>query len=121
MDANILIFERMKEELRTGRSLTSSMEVGFRRAWVAIRDSNVSTIITGLILFLFGSRLGGGTPVVTGFAVTLLIGVIVSMFTAIMVSRNLLQILALTPFGRRMDLFTPEPKRQPVGVAGGEK
>ena len=121
VDANILIFERMKEELRTGRSLTSSMEVGFRRAWVAIRDSNVSTIITGLILFLFGSRLGGGTPVVTGFAVTLLIGVIVSMFTAIMVSRNLLQILALTPFGRRMDLFTPEPKRQPVGVAGGEK
>ena len=119
VDANILIFERMKEELRTGRTLASSMEVGFRRAWVAIRDGNVSTIITCAILFLFGSRLGGGTPVVTGFAVTLLIGVSVSMFTAITVSRNLLQILALTPIGRRRALFSPEPQRRPVGVVGG--
>ena len=121
VDANILIFERMKEEMRTGRSLTSAMEVGFRRAWVAIRDSNFSTILTCGILFLFGSRLGGGTPVVTGFAITLLIGVSVSMFTAIMVSRNMLQILALTPAGKNMSLFTPEPRRQPVGVAGGGK
>ena len=120
VDANILIFERMKEEMRTGRSLTSSMEVGFRRAWVAIRDGNVSTIITCAILFLFGSRLGGGTPVVTGFAVTLLIGVSVSMFTAITVSRNLLQVVGLTPVGRRLSLFTPEPPRQPVGVAGAQ-
>ena len=119
VDANILIFERMKEEMRTGRSLTSSMEVGFRRAWVAIRDSNVSTIITCAILFMFGSRLGGGTPVVTGFALTLLIGVAVSMFTAIMVSRNLLQIVAITPAGKRLTLFTPESRRQAVGVAGG--
>ena len=119
VDANILIFERMKEELRTGRSLTSAMEVGFRRAWVAIRDSNVSTIITCLILWWFGSRTG--TPVVSGFAVTLLIGVLVSMFTAIMVSRNMLQILAFTPVGKRMALFTPEPRRQPVGIAGGGK
>jgi len=121
VDANILIFERMKEEMRTGRTLASSMEVGFRRAWVAIRDSNVSTMITCAILFMFGSRLGGGTPVVTGFALTLLIGVSVSMFTAIMVSRNMLQILALTPLGTRMALFTPERPRQPVGVAGGGK
>ena len=121
VDANILIFERMKEELRSGRSLTSSMEVGFRRAWVAIRDSNISTIITCAVLFLFGSRLGAGTPVVTGLAVTLLIGVLVSMFTAIMVSRNLLQIMAWTPMGRRMSLFTPESRRQPVrAVAGGK-
>jgi len=119
VDANILIFERMKEELRTGRSLTSAMEVGFRRAWVAIRDSNVSTIITCLILWWFGSRTG--TPVVSGFAITLLIGVLVSMFTAIMVSRNMLQILAFTPVGKRMALFTPEPRRQPVGIAGGGK
>ncbi len=121
VDANVLIFERMKEEMRTGRTLTSSMEVGFRRAWIAIRDSNVSTIITCAILFLFGSRLGGGTPVVTSFAVTLLIGVGVSMFTAIMVSRNMLQIMALTPAGRRMALFTPESRRQPASVAGGGK
>ena len=121
VDANILIFERMKEEMRTGRTLTSAMEVGFRRAWVAIRDSNVSTILTCAILFLFGTRLAGGTPVVTGLAVTLLIGVSISMFTAYMVSRNMLQILALTPIGRNMSLFTPEPRRQPVGVAGGGK
>ena len=119
VDANILIFERMKEEMRTGRTLTSAMEVGFRRAWVAIRDSNFSTILTCAILFLFGSRLGGGTPVVTGFAITLLIGVCVSMFTALTVSRNMLQILALTPAGRKTSLFSPEPQRQPVGVAGG--
>ena len=119
VDANILIFERMKEEMRTGRTLTSAMEVGFRRAWSAIRDGNVSTMITCAILFLFGSRLGGGTPVITGLAVTLLIGVAVSMFTAIMVSRNMLQILALTPAGKRMALFTPEPRRQPAGVASG--
>ena len=119
VDANILIFERMKEEMRTGRTLTSSMEVGFRRAWNAIRDSNVSTIITCLILWWFGDRTG--TPIVTGLALTLLIGVVVSMFTAITVSRNLLQILAFTPLGKRLELFTPEPRRQPVAVAGGGK
>ena len=118
VDANILIFERMKEEIRAGRTLSSAMEIGFRRAWRAIRDSNFSTIITCLILFLFGSRLGGGTPVVTGFAITLGIGVVVSMFTAYTVSRNLLQISSLTPFGRHMTLFSPEPRRQP-GVAAG--
>ena len=116
VDANILIFERMKEEMRTGRTLTSAMEAGFRRAWPAIRDSNVSTIITCLILWWFGSRTG--TPVVTGFALTLLIGVLVSMFSALLVSRNMLQILALTPIANKMNLFTPEPRRQPVGIAG---
>ncbi len=119
VDANILIFERMKEEMRTGRTLSSAVEVGFRRAWVAIRDSNVSTIGTCAVLFLFGSRLGGGTPVVTGLAVTLLIGVLVSMFTAFMLSRHMLQILAITPLGRRVSLFTPEARSQAVGVAGG--
>ena len=119
VDANILIFERMKEELRAGRTLASSMEVGFRRAWSAIRDGNVSTIVTCLILWWFGSRLG--TPVITGLAITLMIGVIVSMFTAILVSRNLLQILTFTPAGKRSGLFTPEGRPQPVGVAGGEK
>ena len=116
VDANILIFERMKEEMRTGRTLTSAMEVGFRRAWNAIRDSNVSTIITCLILWWFGDRLGAS--VVTGFAITLLIGVAVSMFTALMVSRNLLQILALTPIGKNLALFTPESRRRPMGVSG---
>ena len=119
VDANILIFERMKEEMRTGRTLASATEAGFRRARSAIIDSNVSTMITCAILFFFGSRLGAGTPVVTGFAVTLLIGVAVSMFTAMVVSRNLLQVLALSPVGKRMGLFTPEALRPPVPIAGG--
>ena len=72
VDANILIFERMKEEMRIGRTLASSMEVGFSRAWPAIRDSNVSTMITCLVLLWFGDRLGGG--LVTGFAISLFLG-----------------------------------------------
>ena len=70
VDANVLIFERVKEELRTGRTLSSSMEVGFRRAWSAIFDSNVSTLITCVILWWLGSRLGA--PQVTGFALALI-------------------------------------------------
>ena len=110
VDANILIFERLKEELRAGRSLLSSMEIGFRRAWPAIRDSNTSTFITCGILFFFGRELG--EPRITGFAITLAIGVAVSMFTALMVSRNFLQLLAFTGLGNRLNLFTPEGTRQ---------
>jgi len=119
VDGNVIIFERMKEELRTGRTLASSMEVGFRRAWSAIRDGNVTVMLSSAILWWFGDRLGA--PVVTGFAVTLLIGTLVSMFTQITVSRNFLQILTLTPVGKRADLFTPEPRKQPMRVAGGGK
>ncbi len=110
VDANILIFERLKEELRAGRSLLSSMEIGFRRAWPAIRDSNTSTFITCGILFFFGRELG--EPRITGFAITLAIGVAVSMFTALMVSRNFLQLLAFTRLGNRLGLFTPEGARR---------
>ena len=106
VDANILIFERMKEEVRIGRTLASSMEVGFSRAWPAIRDSNVSTMITCLVLLWFGDRLGGG--LVTGVAISLFIGVAASMFTAVVVSRNLLQLLAFVGLGQRISLFTPE-------------
>ncbi len=107
VDANILIFERMKEEVRIGRTLASSMEVGFSRAWPAIRDSNISTMITCLVLLWFGDRLGGG--LVTGVAISLFIGVAVSMFTAVVVSRNLLQLMAWIGLGGRINLFTPEP------------
>ena len=107
VDANILIFERMKEEVRIGRPLASSMEVGFRRAWPAIRDSNISTMITCVVLLWFGDRLGGG--LVTGVAISLFIGVAVSMFTAVVVSRNLLQLTAWIGLGGRIELFTPEP------------
>ena len=107
VDANILIFERMKEEVRIGRTLASSMEVGFNRAWPAIRDGNFSTLITCGVLIWFGDRLGGG--LITGFAISLGIGVLISMFTAVVVSRNLLQLLAWAGFSRRVNLFTPGP------------
>ena len=110
VDANILIFERIKEEIRLGRGLASAMDVGFNRAWPAIRDGNVSTLITCVVLLWFGNRLGGG--LINGFALTLLVGVLVSMFTAVLVSRNLLQALQAMGLGRMANLFTPE-KIQP--------
>ncbi len=116
VDANILIFERMKEEMRIGRTLASSMEVGFNRAWPAIRDSNVSTMITCLVLLWFGDRLGGG--LVTGFAISLFLGVAASMFTAVVVSRNLLQLTAWLGLARRVSLFTPEKIRRTAPAAG---
>lgn len=88
LDANILIFERMKEELRSGRSLSQAIDLGWRRAWSSIRDSNIATLITSLILFIFGSQFGA--TIVKGFAVTLALGVIVSLFCAIVVTRTFL-------------------------------
>ncbi len=85
VDANILIFERMKEELARGRELGDAIKEGFARAWLSIRDSNTSSIITAIILYAFSS-----TPVVKGFALVFGLGVIVSMFTAITASRTLL-------------------------------
>ena len=119
VDANILIFERMKEEVRIGRTLASSMEVGFSRAWPAIRDSNISTMITCLVLMWFGDRLGGG--LVTGVAISLFIGVAVSMFTAVVVSRNLLQVLAWVGLSRQIRLFTPEPVPGAGQTTGGSR
>ncbi|MFO7919136.1 MAG: protein translocase subunit SecD [Anaerolineae bacterium] len=88
VDANILIFERMREELRLGRTLQRSIQSGFRRAWTSILDSNVSTWITCLILWFFGNSFGAS--MVKGFAVTLALGVLVSMFTAVVVTRTLI-------------------------------
>lgn len=85
VDANILIFERMKEELRRGLSLPDAIKEGFHRAWLSIRDSNSSSIITAVILYYFAS-----TPVIKGFALVFGLGVVVSMFTAITASRTLL-------------------------------
>lgn len=86
VDANILIFERMKEELRAGRPLSLAIEAGFNRAWTAIFDSNLSTIITCLILGWFGSNYGATT--VKGFAINLGLGVLISMFTAVVATRT---------------------------------
>jgi preprotein translocase subunit SecD len=94
VDANILIFERMKEEMRSGRTLEASVAEGFRRAWPSIRDSNVATFITCIILYWFGSSFGAF--MVKGFALTLFIGVAVSMFSAIMVTRTFLIALIRT-------------------------
>lgn len=87
VDANVIIFERVKEELRSGKRLRASIDAGWKRAFVAILDANVTTLITALVLFYFG------TGPVKGFAVTLSIGIILSMFTAIAVTRTLLQVL----------------------------
>lgn len=84
VDANILVFERTKEEIQDGRPLRSAIDAGFKRAWLSIRDSNVSSLITSFILIWFG------TSLIKGFAVTLTIGILVSMFTAITVTRTLL-------------------------------
>ena len=107
VDANILIFERMKEELRAGRTLLSSVNLGFDRAWPAIRDSNVSTLITCAILFWFADTLRA--TLVQDFAFTLAIGVGMSMFTAITVSRTLLRMMTATPLGKRPGAFVPFP------------
>lgn len=91
VDANVLIFERMKEELRAGRSIGSAIDIGFNRAWPAIRDGNFTTLIIAAILFWFGERLGAS--LVQGFALTLAIGVVLSMFSALVITRRLLRLV----------------------------
>ena len=119
VDANVLIFERMKDELRNGRTLISAINIGFNRAWPAIRDSNVSTLITCAILYYFSNQLG--TTIVQGFAATLAIGVMVSMFSAIVVSRTILRVIATTRLSRLLGAFVPtgasELPQQPATAA----
>jgi len=99
VDANVLIFERLKEELKSGKPFSSALSDGFRRAWTSIRDSNISTIIICLILAWLG------TSVVRGFAITLLLGVVVSMFTAITVTKTFLEITGRGKLSEKMWLF----------------
>lgn len=91
VDANVLIFARIKEELLRGRSLDRAVEEGFRHAWPSIRDSNASTLITSFILYVLGNSFG--VSIIQGFALTLALGIIVSLFTAITVSRMLLRLM----------------------------
>jgi preprotein translocase SecF subunit len=100
VDANILIFERMKEEVRGGASLYTAIERGFGRAWTSIRDSNVSSIITAFILWWFGDQFGAA--LVKGFALTLGLGVLVSMFSSIWVTRTFLRLTIGTPLARHL-------------------
>lgn len=93
LDANILIFERMKEEFRAGKTLRQAIDLGWTRAWPSIRDSNIATLITSSILFWFGSTFGA--TIVKGFSLTLALGVMVSVFTALVVTRVLMELLIL--------------------------
>jgi preprotein translocase subunit SecD len=106
VDANILIFERMREELRIGRPLGSAIDAGFGRAWTSIRDSNISTLMTCGILYLFGQNFGAS--LIMGFALTLALGVIVSMFSAIFVTRSLLQAIIGAAWTTNPTLFGME-------------
>ena len=106
VDANVLVFERLKEELRAGRSLGPAIEHGFDRAWSSIRDSNVSTLITCGILWWFGDQFGAA--LVKGFALTLAIGVLVSLFSAIVVTRTFLRLMVGSPLARHSWLFAPD-------------
>jgi len=99
VDANILIFERSKEELRTGKSLPQAIEAGFARAWNSIIDSNVSSLITASILYFFGSS------VIQGFALVLIVGVLVSMFTAITVTRTVLRLIVSQDWSRKAWMY----------------
>jgi preprotein translocase subunit SecD len=99
VDANILIFERTKEELRLGKSLEQAIEAGFARAWNSILDSNVSSLITASILYFFG------TSVIQGFGLVLIIGVLVSMFSAITVTRSILRIVVARDWAKRAGLY----------------
>jgi protein-export membrane protein SecD len=94
VDANILIFERIKEELRSGRTVADSITAGFERAWTSIRDSNISSLITATILFWFG------TSLIQGFALTLGIGVLVSLFSSIVVTRVFMNTFGMMKEGK---------------------
>jgi preprotein translocase subunit SecD len=102
VDANILIFERMKEEIRAGKSLMPAIEAGFNRAWSSILDSNVSSLLVAGWLYW------QGTTVVRGFALVLIIGVAVSMFSAVTVTRTVLRYVVRTDWGRRLELYHVE-------------
>lgn len=115
VDANVLIFARLKDELRNGRTIRTGIEAGFDHAWPSIRDSNISTMITCAILYWFGRYTGAS--IIQGFALTLFIGVLVSMFTAIVVTRSLLRfLLNLTPITNQWWLGVEKTERQSVST-----
>jgi preprotein translocase subunit SecD len=106
LDANILIFERLKEELRAGQTLRQAVKLGWERAWPSIRDSNIATLITCGILFWFGNTFGA--TIVKGFSLTLALGVLVSLFSAILVTRTVL--------GLVLDNVTPKDNARWFGL-----
>ncbi|HET9680505.1 MAG TPA: protein translocase subunit SecD, partial [Candidatus Limnocylindrales bacterium] len=115
VDANILIFERTKEELRSGKSLPQAIEAGFNRAWNSILDSNVSSLITASILYFFGSS------VIQGFALVLIIGVLTSMFTAITVTRTILRLVVSQGWAGRAALYGVSDAEFTARPSGGRR
>lgn len=116
VDANVLIFARLKEELRRKRTMGPAIESGFNEAWPAIRDSSVSTLITSLVLFMFGNSFG--VSIIKGFALTLGLGIMISLFSAIYITRTMLRLIApsfaeqLWFFGidrAEMEMAPPQP------------
>ena len=103
VDANVLIFARLKEELRRGRSLNASIDAAFVEAWPAIRDSSVATLITCTILFMFGNTFG--VSLIKGFALTLGLGILLSLFTAMVVTRTFLHVINPLPFAQNPWLY----------------
>ncbi len=118
VDANVLIFERIKEETRNGRPLGSAIDIGFDRAWQSIRDSNFSSLITCAILFYFGSS------IIQGFAFNLAAGILVSMFTAITITKAFLKLIVGTPLAKNYFLLGAKPtekKRKSLNIIGNSK
>jgi preprotein translocase subunit SecD len=105
VDANVLIFERMKEELRAGRTVGAAIEAGFKRAWSAILDCNVTTFIACIIMYVMGNSGVASSSLITGFALTLFIGVAISMLSAITVTRTFLRLFVGTSIAQKVALF----------------
>jgi preprotein translocase subunit SecD len=103
VDGNVLIFARLKDELRRKRDMRSALEAGFDEAWPAIRDSSASTLITSAILYMFGNSFG--VSIIKGFALTLGLGILISLFTAIVVTRTMLRLLTPLPSLRNLWLW----------------
>jgi preprotein translocase subunit SecD len=122
VDANVLIFARLKEELRRKKELRKAIELGFDEAWPAIRDSSVSTLITSVVLFLFGNSFG--VSIIKGFALTLGLGILVSLFSAIFITRTLLRLIVPLGISRNRWFFgidPDEPEYKPPEVRAGRR
>jgi preprotein translocase subunit SecD len=116
VDANVLIFARLREEYRRGRDIRTALELGFQESWPAIRDSSVSTLITSVVLFLFGNSFG--VSIIKGFALTLGLGIVISLFTAVVVTRTFLRLAAPLFTEERAWLFGIDRRTPPVAVPG---
>jgi preprotein translocase subunit SecD len=115
VDANILIFERMKEELRSGKTIAAAIRAGEDRAWPSIRDSNTSTLITCGVLYFFGQQFGA--TIIMGFALVLAIGVVISLFSAILVTRTFLELILARSWAHSPRLFGMEITSAQIGGA----